>query len=84
MCKVWVVSHHLLTKVCTQMALVDLSISKRMISLKSAARMLALVSVVRTLYHATTLLVLPQHKNGGEIYERMKRRCYICIWMRNK
>ena len=37
--KVWVVSHHLSAKVCTRMALVDLSISNWMIGLKSAARM---------------------------------------------
>ena len=71
----WVVSYHLSAKVCTRMALADLSNSKRMIGSKLVAQMRAFVSVVRTLYHATTLLVLPLLENEGETYKKMKRSC---------
>ena len=71
----WVVSYHLSAKVCTRMAPADLSNSKRMIGSKLVAQMKAFVSVVRTLYHATTRLVLPLLENEGETYKKMKRSC---------
>lgn len=59
----------------TKMALVDLSDSKQMISSKLATRMWAPISVVRSLYHAATWLVLLLPKIKGKVYKRMKRGC---------
>ena len=68
-------SHHLLAKVYTKMALVDLTSSKGIIGSNPVAQMWALVSTVRTLYHVATWLVLPLPKNGGKVYKKIKKGC---------
>ena len=75
MWKVWVVSHHLSTKVYTRMALADLFGNKQIICSKPVVRMWAFVSAVRTLYHAAMQSVLPLPKNGDKAYKRMKKWC---------
>ena len=70
---VWVVSHYLSTKVCTRLALANLSNSKWIIGSKPTARIWALVSTVRKLYHVVTQLVLPLLENGEKVYKRMKK-----------
>ncbi|KAK9998217.1 hypothetical protein SO802_017820 [Lithocarpus litseifolius] len=52
--KVWVVSHHLSTKHCTKIALVEVYGSERMMGLKLVARIWPLVSLVKTWYHEAT------------------------------
>ena len=70
MWKVWVVSHHILAKVYTEIALADLSGNRQMIGSKPAAQMWPRVSLVRMLYHTNTRLVLPLPESKVETYKK--------------
>ena len=77
-------SHHLLAKACTRMALADLFGNKQMIGSKPVAHMWPMVSSVRVLYHTVTRLVLPLPKKGAKIYKQKGKKNDVRFIMRCK
>ena len=80
MWKVWVVSHHLSTNVCTSMPLAKPLGIKWMIGSKLVTRTKAFVSFVKALYQEEMQLVLPLLvKVGNTCKKEMKRSMRVMI-----
>ena len=77
-------SHHLLARDCTKMALSDLSGRRRTMGLKPAARMWAFDTSARSLYHLATQLELPLPEYGEIAYKKECSDVRFTIWIKEQ